>query len=171
LATKEAASGRMSSLNKIVAQSIGARSAVASRLPRVLYAVAMDPSAKFGSMEEQMVFLARAFQKEESLFLPLFESPGSQERPTPMEEAGVPIACLDMRRFRWHVLSELLSLIRHTRSTSSTGIFLRRSPTAICGGSRCCGQGSSTSSPTIRRTTSLCRVRRAGGRSSASACC
>ena len=103
----------MSSLNKIVAQSIGARSAVASRLPRVLYAVAMDPSAKFGSMEEQMVFLARAFQKEESLFLPLFESPGSQERPTPMEEAGVPIACLDMRRFRWHVLSELLSLIRH----------------------------------------------------------
>src|SRR5262245_23115527 len=72
----------------------------------------MDPSNKFGSMEEQIVFLAREFQSDGSLFLPLFDCRQSPKSPTPLEEAGVPIACLDMSRFRWSVMSRLLGLIR-----------------------------------------------------------
>jgi glycosyltransferase involved in cell wall biosynthesis len=62
-------------------------------------------------MEEQMAFLAREFRKEDSLFLPLFACPTSPEQPTPLEQAGVPIECLDMGRFQWSTLSQLLKLI------------------------------------------------------------
>src|SRR6266481_1369502 len=40
-------------------------------LPRVLYAVVLDPSLKFGSLEEQIIRLARAFELHDSLFYPL----------------------------------------------------------------------------------------------------
>ena len=43
-------------------------------LPRVLYALVLDPGRKFGSMEEQLVLFADAFRAEGSLFLPLFIS-------------------------------------------------------------------------------------------------
>jgi glycosyltransferase involved in cell wall biosynthesis len=82
------------------------------RLPRVLYIVVMDPYQKFGSMEEQMAFLARKFKNEDSLFLPLFACSSTHEQPTPLEKAGCPIACLDLARFQWTILSRLLALIR-----------------------------------------------------------
>ena len=41
-------------------------------LPRVLYVLNVNPADKFGSMEEQIVFLGRAFQEEGSSFVPLF---------------------------------------------------------------------------------------------------
>jgi len=66
-------------------------------------------------MEEQMAFLARKFQDEDSLFLPLFDCPTAPEQPTPLEQAGVPIACLDMGRFRWKVLYQLLALVRRNK--------------------------------------------------------
>src|SRR5215510_12676440 len=86
-----------------------------AQLPRVLYAVVMDPSQKFGSMEEQMAYLARVFEEENGLFMPLFIWAGNGKRPTPLEIAGVKIACLDMRKFRFRALLELLSLIRRYR--------------------------------------------------------
>ena len=40
-------------------------------LPRILYALALTPGHKFGSMEEQILVLAERFRAEHSLFLPL----------------------------------------------------------------------------------------------------
>jgi glycosyltransferase involved in cell wall biosynthesis len=84
-------------------------------LPRVLYVVAMDPSCKFGSLEEQMAFSARLFQEHGSLFMPLFVCSKAPHRPTPIEEAGVSIACLDSGVFHLKVLLQLLNLIRRHR--------------------------------------------------------
>jgi glycosyltransferase involved in cell wall biosynthesis len=84
-------------------------------LPRVLYAVALDPGNKIGSMEEQIVLLAQRFQAEESLFLPLFlcaPGPGKLDR---FHERGVGAECLDLRRFRWSTLRRLLRLIKEHR--------------------------------------------------------
>ena len=48
-------------------------SAISHRpLPRVLYPVALDGSNKFGSLEEQVFFLAKAFREQDSLLLPVF---------------------------------------------------------------------------------------------------
>jgi glycosyltransferase involved in cell wall biosynthesis len=99
-------------LDRVAVTGVDRSEHVARRLPRVLYAVVMDPSQKFGSMEEQMACLARAFQEEGSLFLPLFICASPVERPTPLEQVGVPIACLDLGRFRWSILFQLLELIR-----------------------------------------------------------
>src|SRR6478736_681533 len=94
-----------------VCEHANAAVTAAGRLPRVLYVVVMDPSQKFGSMEEQMAFLAREFQNEGSLFLPLFVCSNSPKQLTPLEQEGVSIACLDMGRFRWKVFSQLLALV------------------------------------------------------------
>jgi glycosyltransferase involved in cell wall biosynthesis len=72
----------------------------------------MDPSQKFGSLEEQIAGIASAFRERGSLFLPLFIVSHLPEQPTPLERAGVPIACLEMGGFSWHVLASLLSLMR-----------------------------------------------------------
>jgi glycosyltransferase involved in cell wall biosynthesis len=88
---------------------------VISTTPRVLFAVVMDPSQKFGSLEEQMAFLARQFAEEGSLFLPLFICPSRPDQPTPLERAGVPIACLDIGRFHFQGLCGLLEVIKRHR--------------------------------------------------------
>jgi glycosyltransferase involved in cell wall biosynthesis len=82
-------------------------------LPRVLYAVVMDPSQKYGSLEEQIAFLVRAFDEHGSLFLPLFICPDAPRTPTPLERHGVSIECLDLSRFRFKNLRRLLALIRN----------------------------------------------------------
>jgi glycosyltransferase involved in cell wall biosynthesis len=71
----------------------------------------MDPSQKFGSLEEQMAFLAHGFREESSVFLPLFVTSTAPEQTTPLEKAGVPIRCLDLCRFRQKILRQLLSVI------------------------------------------------------------
>jgi glycosyltransferase involved in cell wall biosynthesis len=105
----------MTALDQEVARPLESPPAAVSRLPRVLYVAAMDPTQKFGSMEEQMAFLARAFAEDGSVFLPLFDCRIARGQPTPLEAAGVMIECLDMSRFRWLVLSRLLALIRRHR--------------------------------------------------------
>src|SRR5262245_40677911 len=58
-------SKQAANLDQVVTQVLDRTSsktrAVAKRLPRVLYVVVMDPAQKFGSMEEQMLFLSREF--------------------------------------------------------------------------------------------------------------
>src|SRR5215831_11952887 len=51
----------------------------AGRLSRVLYVIGLNPSLKYGSLEEQIFSLALAFQKEGGLFIPLFQSPPGPE--------------------------------------------------------------------------------------------
>jgi glycosyltransferase involved in cell wall biosynthesis len=84
-------------------------------LSRVLYAVILDPSQKFGSIEEQIAILARAFEDQGSLFLPLFIVSDPPEKLTPLEKHGVKIECLDLGRFRFKTLWRLLGLIKRHR--------------------------------------------------------
>jgi glycosyltransferase involved in cell wall biosynthesis len=87
------------------------------RLPRVLYAVGLDGSLKYGSMEEQMFFLAQAFRAEGSLFLPLFQNPSRPDRTgtAAFEAAGLPTACLSLGKFQWVTLRQLVALIDQHR--------------------------------------------------------
>jgi glycosyltransferase involved in cell wall biosynthesis len=76
----------------------------------------MDGSQKFGSLEEQIFLLARAFRDEGSLLLPLFVEPAYPDRPGPgvFEAAGLPTASLTLWGFRWKKLFQLHRLIgRH----------------------------------------------------------
>src|SRR5437899_2964489 len=71
------------------------------RLRRVLYAIGLDPSRKFGSLEEQILFVARAFRDAGSLFLPLFLTREPADSALGYREAGLDVACLDLEAFRW----------------------------------------------------------------------
>src|SRR4029077_2515202 len=69
-------------------------------LPRVLYVLNVNPADKFGSMEEQIVILARAFQDQGSSLVPLFTfapEPGSTDC---LLRHGVEAHCLDLLHFR-----------------------------------------------------------------------
>ncbi len=87
----------------------------AAALPRVMYALKMDPDKKFGSMEEQIVMLSGAFAREGGLFLPLFLCDPSAANVTQFTERGVQAECLDARTFRWKTLQRLCHLIRQYR--------------------------------------------------------
>jgi glycosyltransferase involved in cell wall biosynthesis len=84
----------------------------AAPLPRVLYAIVLEPGRKFGSLEEQMVVLADAFRARGSLFLPLFVWPG---RDGPSAALGTDAECLDLGRFRFGTLRRLLLLLNNHR--------------------------------------------------------
>jgi glycosyltransferase involved in cell wall biosynthesis len=80
-------------------------------LPRVLYAAALDGSQKFGSLEEQVFVLARAFRDEGSLLLPLFVEPAGPARVHEFVAEGLPTASLTLWGFRWRTLWQLNRLI------------------------------------------------------------
>jgi glycosyltransferase involved in cell wall biosynthesis len=88
-----------------------------NRLPRVLYAVVLDPTQKFGSLEEQIAYVARAFQSEGSLFCPLFICPEKKAEDTAFRAAGIETEILDLRTFRWSRLMQLSRLITRRRIT------------------------------------------------------
>jgi glycosyltransferase involved in cell wall biosynthesis len=97
------------------AVSLGFRQEVPAELPRVLWALNLDPSEKFGSLEEQIVVLHHAFAAEEGRFLPLFSCaprPGMTEG---FRVRGVEAHCLDLCKFRWSTLIALRGLIRRER--------------------------------------------------------
>jgi glycosyltransferase involved in cell wall biosynthesis len=83
-------------------------------LPRVLYALVLDPDKKFGSMEEQIVVLAQRFHQEHSLFLPLFISNPASDV-SQFRGQGVEAVCLDLQRFSWRTLLTLRRLLRERR--------------------------------------------------------
>jgi glycosyltransferase involved in cell wall biosynthesis len=84
-------------------------------LHRVLYAIALDPDQKFGSLEEQICLLADAFRDLGSLFLPLFLCPPGPGKTRQFEERGVRAECLDLARFRFRALERLQKLIGRER--------------------------------------------------------
>jgi glycosyltransferase involved in cell wall biosynthesis len=85
--------------------------AVAPRLLlRVLYAAQVDPSRKFGSMEEQAFLLASAFRGRGGLFLPVFPAAPEAVGRARYEAAGLEISALDLSRFRLNILAQLLQL-------------------------------------------------------------
>jgi hypothetical protein len=80
-------------------------------LPRVLYAIGLDPMSKFGSLEEQIIHLAQAFEVSGSLFHPLFICREAAREGNPFQELGIEIECLDLRSFSWSRLVRLSQLI------------------------------------------------------------
>jgi glycosyltransferase involved in cell wall biosynthesis len=87
-----------------------------ARLRRTLFAIVLDPSQKFGSLEEQIFLQAKAFGEQGSLFLPLFLTPSPVDRVVPeFREACLPVECLDLDRFRWSLLRRLLRVVSENR--------------------------------------------------------
>ena len=84
----------------------------AERLPRVLYAVALDPSRKYGSLEEQTFLLARAFQERGGWFVPLFLNRSLPAIEDAYRQAGLSPEALDLRAFSWTGVRQLLALVR-----------------------------------------------------------
>jgi glycosyltransferase involved in cell wall biosynthesis len=82
-----------------------------ARLPRVLYVLNVEPATKFGSLEEQVVFLERAFRAENSRFLTLFTSPLTAATTECWRERDTEIRCLDLSHFRPSTFFELWRLV------------------------------------------------------------
>jgi glycosyltransferase involved in cell wall biosynthesis len=84
------------------------------RLRRVLYAIGLNPSLKFGSLEEQIFCLAQAFKEQGGLFLPLFQSPLGPEARAMYQAAGLEAGWLNLETFEFTTLRRLMRLIhRH----------------------------------------------------------
>jgi glycosyltransferase involved in cell wall biosynthesis len=90
-------------------------STVDSRLPNVLYCAALDPSSKFGSFEEQILSVAKAFRARGALFLPVFESSLAGRVQTEFTGADLRVEALDLNRFDLSTLRRLIRLIRKAR--------------------------------------------------------
>src|SRR5262245_26835306 len=85
------------------------------RLQRVLYVIGLNPSLKFGSLEEQIFCLARAFKEEGGLFLPLFQSPLGTDARAMYQAAGLEVEWLNLETFNVAALRRLTRLIRKHR--------------------------------------------------------
>jgi len=85
------------------------------RLRRVLYVIGLNPSLKFGSLEEQIFCLARAFKEEGGLFLPLFQSPLGPEAQAMYRSAGLTPEILSLESFNVPTLRRLVRLIHEHR--------------------------------------------------------
>jgi glycosyltransferase involved in cell wall biosynthesis len=90
-------------------------SSVPRRLSRVLYAIGLDPSRKLGSMEEQILMLARAFRACDGFLLPLFLTTAPASSAIGFAEQGIEVECLDLDRFSWAKARQLVRLIRKNR--------------------------------------------------------
>ena len=84
-------------------------------LPRVAYVAGLDPSQKFGSLEEQALLLGRAFRERGSCFVPVFTRPLCAEAARAYRDAGVDAEALDLWRFRPGSLRALLTRLRRHR--------------------------------------------------------
>jgi glycosyltransferase involved in cell wall biosynthesis len=93
----------------------GAAARSAGDLPRVLYAAVLDPQWKFGSLEEQILELARAFRDRGSLFLPVFICDEGLPVTAEFAAAGIQTRCVDLRLARLGPLTRLVRLIRDNR--------------------------------------------------------
>jgi glycosyltransferase involved in cell wall biosynthesis len=80
-------------------------------LPRVLYVINVNPADKFGSLEEQIVLLARAFAAEDSKFVPLFTFPPRPGSTDIWRDHGIEAHCLDLSRFSLRDFGGLWRLI------------------------------------------------------------
>jgi len=82
-----------------------------SSLPNVLYILALDPSRKFGSIEEQVLVLARRFKERGKAFVPVYCHDGEPSEEIEHQRAGLPCEFLDLRRFDLRTFRSLLRLV------------------------------------------------------------
>ncbi|NNL85438.1 MAG: glycosyltransferase family 4 protein [Myxococcales bacterium] len=84
-------------------------------LPRVLYIAALDPSLKFGSLEEQTLLLAAAFRDAGSLLVPVFTNPPRGQTEREFLALDLPWESCGFHDFRWETLRTLRDLVREHR--------------------------------------------------------
>jgi glycosyltransferase involved in cell wall biosynthesis len=102
----------MASVRDLVVQSARRTHLPAqTTLPRVLYALALTPGHKFGSIEEQILTLAERFRDGGSVFLPLFICGPGDSSLKFYHAKGIDAEALDLRRLRPGTLRRLLGLL------------------------------------------------------------
>jgi glycosyltransferase involved in cell wall biosynthesis len=72
---------------------------------------ALDPGIKFGSLEEQILLLARGFRERGAAFVPVFARPLQGSTLAAFEAEGLEVECVDLRTYRLDALRRLLHLI------------------------------------------------------------
>lgn len=85
------------------------------RLRRVLFAIDLNPTRKFGSLEEQILLLTLEARRQGGVCVPLFitDAPAGQALAFP--EAGFEVHCLDLLRWRLRTFWALWRLVRRHR--------------------------------------------------------
>lgn len=99
-------------VSNVLLAPVAAATVDRTTLPRVLYVANLNPAQKFGSMEEQIVFLSRAFERENSRLVALFtyaDQPGATDA---LRAKGVQAHCLDLLQFRLRTFLDLWQLTR-----------------------------------------------------------
>ncbi|SLM49651.1 putative Glycosyl transferase group 1 [Nitrospira japonica] len=77
---------------------------------RVLYLVNLNPSMKFGSLEEQIFLLSEGLSNRGGLLVPVFSRDPNESHGMRYRKAGLPVASLRLGRFRASALARLLRL-------------------------------------------------------------
>lgn len=85
---------------------------------RVLYLTDLEATGKFGTLEEQIFTLTRAFRDRGGLFLPIFGGELSEAVTEKYRAEGLPVDGLNLHSFSLAKLSTLLSLVRRHRITT-----------------------------------------------------
>ncbi len=84
-------------------------------LNRVLYVVNLNPSKKYGSLEEQIFLTSHAVAKEGGVFIPVFSAAMPEKEQQRYSVAGLTATSLPLRRFNILTLRKLLQLIGQHR--------------------------------------------------------
>ena len=87
-------------------------------LQRVAYLTDLVPSGKFGSLEEQIFNIARAFKDHGGLFLAVFGGPVVEEVRERYSNAGLKVEGLNLHNFSKQNLGMLLELLREYKITA-----------------------------------------------------
>lgn len=87
----------------------------ARKLDRVLYACFLDPSQKFGSLEEQVYHLAKAFRDRGGFLLPVFLAPMAPEACELYRHAGLTAETMNLTHFQYSRLKHLLGVLKRER--------------------------------------------------------
>jgi L-malate glycosyltransferase len=83
-----------------------------ARARRVLYLTDLHPADKFGSLEEQILVLAKSLPERGGALIPVFGAPVGQETANQYGEIGLLPTSLDLHSFSLPVLRRLLQLVR-----------------------------------------------------------
>jgi len=82
---------------------------------RILYLVNLNPSMKFGSLEEQIFLLSEGMANRGGLLVPVFSRDPNESHGMRYRNAGLPMASLRLGRFRALALTGLIRLVDHHR--------------------------------------------------------
>ena len=84
-------------------------------LERVLYTVNLNPSHKYGSLEEQIFLTSAAVLQQDGLLIPVFSGEMPEKEKSRYRDAGLISESLNLGRFNLSTLRRLLQLIDHHR--------------------------------------------------------